>query len=167
MLKITLPALVAVALVLGGCGKKDDNAGGTPSATASAAPAPPPTATAAASATAAPTDSAAAPAPSGSAAAGDADDVASYPDEVPQSGTFEVLKEFIVHKGADDATPILTHVGKGTLINLKSSHAGWMKIEYPSGKDELSLGWIQVKVGDSRFKLRKDKMLNGRRRRHW
>ena len=164
MLKMTVPALMAAALVLVACGKKDDNGGGATTAAASAAAAP--TATATAAATAAPTASAAAPAPSGSAAAGESDDVASYPDEVVQSGTFEVLKEFIVHKGADDATPILTHIGRGTLINLKSSHAGWMKIEYPSGKDELSLGWIQVKVGDSRFKIRKDKALKGRRRRH-
>jgi len=144
--KITLPLLIAATLALGACKKKEDPApAAVDSSAASAAPAP-----------AADTASAA---PSGSAAAGD-DDVMDYPDETPMSGTVEVLRDFAVHTAADPASKTLSHVGRGTLINLKASHSNWMKIEYPVGVGELGPGWIELKqLGDPRVKIRRDNPL--------
>jgi len=128
-IRFALPVVIAAALALGAGCKKDEET--------EVAEAPPP------EPTAAPTTTASAEAP--------ADEVASYPNEVAQGGTVKLLQSFTVYKAADRSSPVLSRLGVGTLVNLKSSYANWMKIEWPSGVGQLSPGWIELKsINDSR-----------------
>jgi hypothetical protein len=156
-----LPLFIVAALATG-CGgnKKEDATASSASAVATTA-APPPADTASAAPAASAT--AEAPAASGTAAAGSSE-VQDYPDEVPFSQTVECLHEFTVHAAADNASTVLTKIGKGTLVNLKASHANWMKIEYPSGPAELSPGWVELRANDPRVKHRKDNPLSKHKR---
>jgi hypothetical protein len=139
-MRLTLPltALITVALVFGaGCKKKssDDE---DKAATATAAPPPPPPP----------------PPPTATASAGPGE-VARYPDEVPMGTvTVELLRDFAVHQAADLNSPILTHVGRGVMINVKATHSNWMLIEYPSGVAQMSPGWIDLRnVYDPRVRV--------------
>jgi hypothetical protein len=143
-MRITLPivALVAASLVLGACKRHkrlDDD-----DAPAKAAPAPPPPP---------------APAPPPTATA-NPNEVARYQDEVPiGSATVELLRDFAVHQAADFNSPILTHVGRGVMINVKATHSDWMLIEYPSAVATMSPGWIALRnIYDPRVRVH-----NGRR----
>lgn len=114
-----------------------------PSATASAAPSEAP-----------PVDTASA-APSADAPPAE-DEVTRYPDEVPGGGTYRLLKNFVVYKAADVTSKELGRVAQSTLVNLKSTHANWMLVEWPSGIGELSLGWIEAKRFDPSVKETKE-----------
>jgi hypothetical protein len=137
-MRITLPivTLVAASLVLGGCKKRkrvdDDD---TPATAAPAPPPPPP-----------------APPPTATAKPNEA---ARYQDEVPMgSATVELLRDFAVHQAADFNSPILTHVGRGVMINVKATHSDWMLIEYPSAVATMSLGWIALRnIYDPRVRV--------------
>jgi len=128
--RFALPLIITTALVFGaGCKKEQVE-------TTEEVPA------------AEPTNSAAAV---GSVEAPPADEVASYPNEVPQGGTVKLLQSFVVYKAADRSSDVLSRLGVGTLVNLKSSYSNWMKIEWPSGVGKLSPGWIELKsINDSR-----------------
>lgn len=136
----TIVLLTSAALLVGaGCKKKQEQS--TESTAAPPPPPPPP-----------PPPTATATAPS--------NEVATYPDEVPMgSVTVELLQEFTVRQAADATSPILTRVGRGTFINIKSTHSNWMKIEYPSGVGQLSPGWIDLRnVYDRRVRVHKGKI---------
>ncbi len=75
---------------------------------------------------------------------------------VPPMGsvTVELLQGFTVHQAADLNSPVLTRVGRGTLINVKATHSNWMLIEYPSGVAKMSPGWIDLRnVYDRRVRV--------------
>lgn len=123
-IKTTLPAMMALSLLLcAGC-KKDE-------------PAPSPN-------TDQSSNTIGAPSATASAAAGA---VASYPDMVPQSGTKQLLQPFTVYQAADTSSAVLSHVSVGQWINLKGSHGNWMLIEWPSGVGQMSPGWIELRGG--------------------
>ena len=79
---------------------------------------------------------------------GSAGGVASYPNQVPQSGTKLTKVPFTIHQAADGNSPIVARIGPNTLINLKASFSSWMLIEYPSGVGQLSPGWINLDIKD-------------------
>jgi len=137
-MRITPPiaALVALALVAG-CRRKTEDDDDKP-------PPPPPAPLKA--------DPPPAPPPRPSAAPGE---VARYPDEVPMGTiTVELLRDFAVHQAADLGSPILTHVGRGVMINVKATHSNWMLIEYPSAVATMSPGWIDLRnVYDPRVRV--------------
>lgn len=116
--KIAMCGLLAAALLVGGCKKKEDTAPSTGSAEA-----PPPGAP-------------------GAAVAGG---VATYPNMTPQGGTVRLLQPFTVHQAADTASPVLSTLGVGTFVNLKGSFSNWMMIDWPSGVGQLSPGWIELR----------------------
>lgn len=137
----TIVLLTSAALLAGvGCKKKQEQS--TESTAAPPAPPPPP------------------PPPPTATATAPSNEVATYPDEVPMgSVTVELLQEFTVHQAADLSSPILTRVGRGTFINVKSTHSNWMKIEYPSGVAQLSPGWIDLRnVYDRRVRVHRGKI---------
>ncbi len=121
----TLAAVVAAV----GCGnKKGDEATAT---TSTAAPATPPPAT---------------PAPGTTGTNG----TATYPNMTPEGGTKSTLVPFTVHQAATNDSPVLSHIGVGTWINLKASYSNWMLIEWPSGVGQVSPGWIELRTNDAR-----------------
>jgi hypothetical protein len=122
--------------------ESEEEASAKPSAEPSAAPTATETASAAPSADAPPAE----------------DEVTRYPDEVPGGGTYRLLKNFVVYKAADVTSKELGRVAQGTLVNLKSTHANWMLVEWPSGIGELSLGWIEAKRFDPSVKETSDKI---------
>ncbi len=68
--------------------------------------------------------------------------------------TVEIIKEFTVHQAADLTSPVVAHVGHGEFINIKSTHANWMKIEYPSAVGVVSPGWIDLRnLYDPRIRM--------------
>ena len=87
--------------------------------------------------------------------AGTGSEIASYPNQIPQSGTKLTKVPFVIRQAADPNAAIIARIGPNTLINLKASFSSWMLIEYPSGVGQLSPGWIdldlkdRVKVADS------------------
>lgn len=143
-LTISLTAVVVGASILFGAGcrkKKKVEEDETPVATAAPAPPPPP-----------PAPTATGPAPG---------EVAHYADEVPMgSVTVELLREFTIHQAADLNSPVIAHVGRGVMINVKATHSNWMLIEYPSAVATMSPGWIDLRnIYDRRVRVR-----NGRAR---
>lgn len=140
-MRITLPiaALLVSSIALSGCKKKkavdDDDAPATTAAPAPPPPPPPP----------APTSTGLAPG-----------EVQHYPDEVPMGTvTVELLREFTVHQAADLSSPVIAHVGRGVMINVKATHSNWMLIEYPSAVATMSPGWIDLRnVYDPRVRVR-------------
>ena len=78
------------------------------------------------------------------------DEVASYPNMVPQGGTKKTLQSFKVYQAADPSSKLLTNVGPNTLINLKGSYGNWMLIEWPCGVGKLCPGWIELRINDTR-----------------
>jgi hypothetical protein len=80
--------------------------------------------------------------------AGATSEIASYPTQIPQSGTKLTKVPFTIHKAADASSPVVARVGPNTLINLKASFSSWMLIEYPSGVGQLSPGWINLDIKD-------------------
>jgi hypothetical protein len=139
-LSITLTAVVVGASILfgAGCRKKkkveDDD---TPVATAAPEPPPPPPP--------APTSTGLKPG-----------EVQRYSDEVPMgSVTVELLREFTIHQAADLNSPVIAHVGRGVMINVKATHSNWMLIEYPSAVATMSPGWIDLRnIYDRRVRVR-------------
>jgi hypothetical protein len=137
-MRLTRPlfALLTVALLgEAGCKKKRPVDEDEPVATAAPAPPPPP--------------------PPPTATAAPKNEVARYPDEVPMGTvTVELLRDFSVHQAADLTSPILTHVGRGVMINVKATHSNWMLIEYPSAVATMSPGWIDLRnVYDPRVRV--------------
>lgn len=130
-IKTTLPAGIAISLLLlgGGCKKGDASSTAAPDQSGATAigVAPPTTA------------------PQTGVV------VATYPDTVPQSGTKQLLQPFTVYQAADATSPVLTRVSTGQWINLKGSRANWMLIEWPSGVGQMSPGWIESRATDSRL----------------
>jgi hypothetical protein len=118
----------------------ETEASAEPSASASASAAP--TATETADAGTPPAEDAGTPEPTVK------DEVTHYPDEIPQGGTVRLKVVKKVYQAADIMSKELGSLAPGTFINLKTSHAEWMLIEWPSGVGELSLGWIQLKRYD-------------------
>lgn len=138
-MRITPPllALVVTTLLVGaGCKKKEEPA---PETTVTAAPTPPP-----------------APAPTSTASAAPGPgEVQHYPDEVPMgAATVELLQPFTVHQAADLASPVIAHVGRGEMVNIKATHSNWMLIEYPSAVATMSPGWIDLRnIYDPRVRM--------------
>lgn len=120
----SLTAVIAAA----GCGKKSGDESTATSAAPTSAPAP---------ATAAPANTL-------------AGGVATYPNMIPEGGTKSLLVPFTVHQAASNDSPVLTHIGVGTWINLKASYSNWMLIEWPSGVGQVSPGWIELRSNDAR-----------------
>jgi hypothetical protein len=129
-IKISLPVVMAVALLVGaGCKKSDPNPSGAPdqSGTTIAIG-------------------------QGGLAPSNPNAVATYPDMVPQSGTKQLLQPFTVYQAPDTTSAVLTRVSVGQWINLKGSRGNWMMIEWPSGVGQMSPGWIEVRSpSDSRL----------------
>jgi hypothetical protein len=123
-IKTTLPLMMAIPLLLlAGCKKGETAPTANPDESGASAIGAAPTSTAAAGA------------------------VASYSDMVPQSGTKQLLQDFVVYQAADTSSAILSRVSRGQWINLKGSHANWMLIEWPSGVGQVSPGWIELRGG--------------------
>ncbi|MCC6557300.1 MAG: hypothetical protein IT372_30485 [Polyangiaceae bacterium] len=96
-------------------------------------------------------DSAPAPPGADTPAAAVPGDVGTCPGTmVPQGGTKRILQNFTVYQSPDPASKKLTGLATGTLINLKGSCGNWMLIEWPSGVGQLSPGWIELRLNDSR-----------------
>ncbi|MFT3775584.1 MAG: hypothetical protein QM820_60320 [Minicystis sp.] len=139
-MRLTLPivALVAASFVFGtGCKKRKHAEDEDPTPSAAPAPPPPPPPPPTATATASPNE------------------VQRYSDEVPMGTvTVELLRDFAVHQAADLNSKILTHVGRGVMINIKATHSNWMLIEYPSAVATMSPGWIDLRnVYDPRVRV--------------
>lgn len=128
-IKISLPVMMAVALLVGaGCKKSDPSPSGSPDQSGTSVGL-----------------------PQGVAPA-NPNAVATYPDMVPQSGTKQLLQPFTVYQAPDTASAVLTRVSVGQWINLKGSRGNWMLIEWPSGVGQMSPGWIEVRsASDNRF----------------
>lgn len=84
------------------------------------------------------------------------DDVVTYPDQVPQSGSYVLRKSFVVYRAADLNSKELGRLAQNTIINLKATYSNWMLVEWPSGIGELSPGWIQVRMHDPNLQETKD-----------
>lgn len=134
-----LGSVVAASLLFGaGCKKKKQVEEDDKPAT-TVAPEPPPP-----------------PAPTATSTGLKAGEVAHYPDEVPMGTvTVELLREFTIHQAADLTSPVIAHVGRGVMINVKATHSNWMLIEYPSAVATMSPGWIDLRnVYDPRVRVR-------------
>ncbi|MBW2522682.1 MAG: hypothetical protein JRI23_00840 [Deltaproteobacteria bacterium] len=120
--------------------------------TAAEEPPPEPEATATAEATAEADDGDAAAEPT-DAGADDEDmgEVKTYPNQIPASGTYVLLKSFNVHQAADIESKKLGGVGRGTIINLKATLGEWLLVKWPSGPGEMKPGWIKVRTSQSNF----------------
>lgn len=129
-IKISLPVMMAVALLVGpGCKKSDPTPSGAPDQSGTTIGL-----------------------AQGGVAPANPNAVATYPDMVPQSGTKQLLQPFTVYQAPDTAAAVLTRVSTGQWINLKGSRGNWMLIEWPSGVGQMSPGWIEVRsASDSRF----------------
>ncbi|AKT43412.1 hypothetical protein [Chondromyces crocatus] len=88
--------------------------------------------------------------PTAEAAPATDDEIAKYPNQVPQSGTRKTLQAFKIFQAADPASKLLTTLGPGTLINLKASSGNWMLVDWPCGVSKLCPGWTELSVTDSR-----------------
>lgn len=83
-------------------------------------------------------------APTVPASAAPSSDVASYPEQVTQSGTVKLAQYIKVHQAADPNSTLLTRLGPGTVVEKKASYGDWMLINWPSGVGQLSPGWTQA-----------------------
>lgn len=91
------------------------------------------------------------------------DEVKRYGDkEKDESGTVMVLlPNAKVYKEADDTTPHIATLSKGTLVNRKARYSNWMLVDWPSGVGQLSPGWIVTKhLDDKVLKIDLDKVKN-------
>ena len=127
-------AVGSVAAMSSGC--KLFKKGDTEESSGSSKPAPPPepepTATSTGTATA------------------DASEVKTYPNQIPASGTYRLLRSFYVYAEADTNSKKLGGVGEGTIIHLKATLGQYLLIEWPSGPGVMSPGWIQVALAGNR-----------------
>ena len=89
--------------------------------------------------------------PAATASAETSSAVVTYPDMVDQSGTYRLLKNFVVFRDADGASERITGLARGTLINAKATHRGFLLVDWPSGPGELSPGWIRARLNSPRF----------------
>lgn len=109
------------------------------------------------SSTSASSSTASASSASGSSSTGAAEgDVVTYPDQVPQSGSYVLRKSFVVYQAADLNSKELGRLAAKTIINLKATYSNWMLVDWPSGIGELSPGWIQVRLNDPNLQVSKD-----------
>lgn len=92
-----------------------------------------------------------APTPVATASAETSSGVVTYPDMVDQSGTYRLLKNFVVFRDADATSERITGLARGTLINAKGTHRGFLLVDWPSGPGELSPGWIRARLNSPRF----------------
>ncbi|MFP6684954.1 MAG: hypothetical protein VB934_09580, partial [Polyangiaceae bacterium] len=90
-------------------------------------------------------------APVATASAETSSTVVTYPDMVDQSGTYRLLKNFVVFRDADGTSERITGLARGTLINAKATHRGFLLVDWPSGPGELSPGWIRAGLNSPRF----------------
>jgi hypothetical protein len=93
------------------------------------------------------------PEPEPTATAEEADsmgNVKTYPNQIPASGMYKLLRDFFVYEEADTTSKRLGGVGRGSLIYLKATLGQWLLIEWPSGIGEMSPGWIQLKTTANR-----------------
>jgi hypothetical protein len=91
------------------------------------------------------------PAPDTTATAESESQVVTYPETIEQSGTYRLLRSFVVYRAADATSVRITGLARGTLVNVKGTHRGFLLIDWPSGPGELSPGWVQARVNSSRF----------------
>jgi hypothetical protein len=113
--------VAAACLLAVGCGKKaDDSSTDAGSAAASAAP------------------------------AGAQNEVATFADMIPQSGTRRVLQPLTVRQAPDPNAAVLTRLSVGQLVDLKGSRGAWMMVMWPSGVGQLSPGWVDLSINDPR-----------------
>ena len=84
----------------------------------------------------------------GSAAA--SDEVKTYPNQIPASGTYRLLRNFAVFQEADTNSKRIGGVGEGTIIQLKATLGQYLLIDWPSGPGIMSPGWIQVALRGNR-----------------
>ncbi len=68
----------------------------------------------------------------------------SYPAMVPASGSFTVPSGATVYQGADNTSPALGFVAKGTITTQKGNLNQWKLIEWQSGPNQTSSGWIET-----------------------
>jgi hypothetical protein len=71
-------------------------------------------------------------------------DVASYPEQVTQSGTVKLSQHIKVHQAADANSTLVTRLGPGTVVEKKASYGDWVLVNWPSGVGQLSPGWVQA-----------------------
>jgi hypothetical protein len=83
-------------------------------------------------------------------ATADASEVKTYPNQIPASGTYRLLRSFYVYAEADTNSKKLGGVGEGTIIHLKATLGQYLLIEWPSGPGVMSPGWIQVAIAGNR-----------------
>lgn len=79
------------------------------------------------------------------------DEVKTYPNQIPASGTYVLLKSFNVYNEADIESKKLGGVGRGTIINLKATLGEWLLVKWPSGPGEMKPGWIKVRTSQTNF----------------
>jgi hypothetical protein len=127
MKTLIAPALMAV-LIAAGCGRSEDvNSSSTP---AQQAPPPAPTAEA----------------PTLPAKTSPGADVASYPQQVTQSGTVKLTQPIKVYQAADASSTLVTRLDAGTVLEKKASYGDWLLVNWPSGVGEVSPGWVQASL---------------------
>ncbi len=121
------PVLMAV-LIAAGCGRSEDvNSSSTPAQQASP-PAPTPEA------------------PTLPAKTSPGADVASYPQQLTQSGTVKLTQPIKVYQAADASSTLVTRLGVGTVLEKKASYGDWLLVNWPSGVGEVSPGWVQASL---------------------
>lgn len=113
-------ALLATAVLIAGCKKKDDS-GSAGETTGGADPG--------------------AIAPAGQAS-GEQNGVMRYTDEAPESGTVATRSSAKVRKAADDSSDLLTTLGPGTNVDRKARKGTYSLVMWPSGVGQLSPGWV-------------------------
>lgn len=92
------------------------------------------------------------PLPSASAATvgANAGDVASYPSMTPQRGTRRLLQPFVAYQAADAKSAEVARIEPGTVVTFKANYGAWMMVSWPKADGQLSLGWLELKVNDTR-----------------
>jgi len=145
-------AVASVTAVTTGCDmlKKDKGDDETADETAAAEPEPPPEPEATAEATAEASADAEDATDAGGEEIGD-DEVKTYPNQIPASGTYVLLKSFNIYQAADVESKKLGGVGRGTIINLKASLGEWLLVKWPAGPGEMKPGWLKVRTSQSNF----------------
>lgn len=113
-------ALLATAVLIAGCKKKDDSSGSSETTGAS---------------------DPGAIAPAGQAS-GEQNGVMRYTDEAPESGTVATRAFAKVRKAADDSSQELTQLGAGTNVTRKARKGAYTLVMWPSGPGQLSPGWV-------------------------
>lgn len=77
-------------------------------------------------------------------------DVATYPTMAPQRGTRRLLQPFVARQGADATSKDIALLDTGTILTIKATQGTWMLVSWPSKAGQLSLGWVDLKLNDTR-----------------